>query len=388
MSELLVQKYLRSGKSLEDLKLDHGLKINIKDHKIGFNYHQLNSSESDPLACQCRGLILHKDTYEIIAYPMDRFFSYGQFVHNINLLDYKILEKLDGSCCIVYFDKYINKWCLGTRNSVEGDAEVNSGYSIAKIFDNTIKVLSNSQINNLNDLMRNQPIDHTYVFELCTLLNRVVCSYEQPKIALLAVRDNLSLGEKDPKEFNIEYTEYPKEYSFSSITQLCNIVNSFNPFDQEGVVLINNFFRLKLKSSAYTTFNKLHDKLDCSSMRNTLRLILSEQDDDVFPMLDLYNQKKLTWLKDLFNKMVKDVQNEYNKYSHIETNKELASLISKHPYRIVFFNLRKGKDLMSSIVQKDTFGNITDSTVDNILNYISNIEKDLENKNLEQNYNQ
>jgi hypothetical protein len=95
----------------------------------------------------------------------------------------------------------------------------------------------------------------------------------------------------------------------------------------------------------YTTYNKLHDQLDCTSMRNSIRLILAEKSDDVYPMLDPYNQKKLLWLKDLVKKLVVDIQEEYNKFCEIKDQKEFALTINKHVYKMVFFKMRKRKNV-------------------------------------------
>lgn len=390
MKTLLVQDYLRSGKTLEDLKTEHGIKYSIKNHKVSLNYHQLNSKETDPLACQCRGTVLVLDTWDLLACPMERFFNYGQFTTKVDLTEFDILEKLDGTCCIVYYDYVINKWCLGTRNTPEGDGEINSGFKVIEIFENSLKHLTKDQSYDLQAFMKNAPVENTYIFELCTIHNRIVCEYKEPRIVLLAVKNNLEIEEKNPVEYIklLQIAELPAVYSFNNIVELSNVINSFDPIEHEGVVLVrrDDYFRLKLKNEAYSAFNKLHDMLDTCGMRNTVRLILSGKDDDVYSMIDPYNQKKLTWLKGLIRELVLDIDKEYLKYSDIVDQKEYALAVKGHKYQSVLFALRKGQLMPDALYKKDTLGNFTDSTVDGILSMIRKNVPNLDELNKNQMY--
>ena len=128
---LLVQEYLKTH-TFGDLIKDHGVypSFSKSGRKFSLNYDQIEAKENDPLAQECRGLILApvdgqpvyceldlngKRHYEnvgpgetvILAYPMKRFFNHGQgSAAEINWHDPKlaVLEKLDGTLCIVYHD--------------------------------------------------------------------------------------------------------------------------------------------------------------------------------------------------------------------------------------------------------------------------------------------
>ena len=86
----LVREFLLV-KSLEDLEREHGVKARVHDHKFSLNYDQIESREDDPLAQECRGLILRPTELQgsidvarplgdtiVLARPFDRFFNYGQ----------------------------------------------------------------------------------------------------------------------------------------------------------------------------------------------------------------------------------------------------------------------------------------------------------------------
>src|ERR1700690_2994592 len=99
---LLVQQYLENH-SFADLAKDHGVypSFSKSGHNFSLNYEMSQSKESDPLAQECRGLILaladgsvipgatisdgkiNRDTVvpgatKILAFPMRRFFNHGQ----------------------------------------------------------------------------------------------------------------------------------------------------------------------------------------------------------------------------------------------------------------------------------------------------------------------
>src|SRR5271170_4102940 len=99
---LLVQEFLRT-RTFGDLIREHGVYASVSKsgHKFSLNYDQIEAKETDPLAQECRGLILApvdgkplyceitsdgKHHYEdigpgettILAYPMKRFFNHGQ----------------------------------------------------------------------------------------------------------------------------------------------------------------------------------------------------------------------------------------------------------------------------------------------------------------------
>ncbi len=56
---LLVQKYLETH-SFANLAAEHGVYASFSKsgHKFSLNYDQIEAKESDPLAQECRGLIL------------------------------------------------------------------------------------------------------------------------------------------------------------------------------------------------------------------------------------------------------------------------------------------------------------------------------------------
>ena len=318
---LLVQKYLENN-SFGNLAREHGVYASFSKsgHKFSLNYDQIEAKESDPLAQECRGLVLaledgrpvfgqiglngrmNYDHIEpgktkILAYPMKRFFNHGQgAAANVDWSDpsLAILEKLDGTLCIVYYDPFIQQWCVATRSVPEADLFMDNGiFTFRTLFEKAVQDTLGYSFNQLSEKLN---VDFTYCFELTTPYNRIVVNYPNNGITLLAVRNLLTLQEVNPKELSLE-VPVVGTHTYTTINELLDWVSSLNPMEHEGVVVRDsNFNRIKVKNAAYVAYNKVRDALGTSE-RNCLELILAEKDDDVIPMLPEEIVKNLLRIK-------------------------------------------------------------------------------------------
>lgn len=85
-SELEVQKYLRSGKTLEQLTSELGIKVthHSSDPLVILNYCQIDSPKFHPITLECRGLVLEKQSWNIVARSFKRFFNFGEENPSLN----------------------------------------------------------------------------------------------------------------------------------------------------------------------------------------------------------------------------------------------------------------------------------------------------------------
>ena len=134
---LLVQDYLLTH-TLAELKAEHGVNARIADHKFSLNYDMIDASNTDPLACQCRGIVLghgHSGLTDttvigdtrIFARTMPRFFNQGQECAasiDFEAKGTKFYEKLDGTMCALYCDRFTGKWCVSTRSVPDADLPI------------------------------------------------------------------------------------------------------------------------------------------------------------------------------------------------------------------------------------------------------------------------
>lgn len=391
--KLLVQEYLET-KTFEDLAREHGVYASFSKsgHKFSLNYDQIEARESDPLAQECRGLILAAGDGRslaktdvagktiILAYPMKRFFNYGQgTAANIDWSDpnMAIMEKMDGTLCIVYFDTFTCQWCVATRAVPEADLLMDNGlFTFRTLFEKavleTARMSFESFTTNLSTL-------HTYCFELTTPYNRIVVEYKNCGVTLLAVRETYSHKELNPKRCEVaNVVPVVQAYKHNTMQELVDWVSTLNPMEHEGVVVRDgNFNRIKLKNAAYVAYNKVRDALGTSE-RNCVELILTEKDDDVIPMLPEEIVKNLQKLKTGVQTVIKLHDEAYQK-AKAEADaikpgdkKTFAILVTKDKtlWNAPFFQMFDGKAssmkdfIMKSRSKDGTWGN---SFLDHIL---------------------
>ncbi len=334
---LLVQEFLQH-KTLGDLVKEHGVYTSFSKsgHKFSLNYDQIEAKENDALSQECRGLILSavdghsllpqaleingKLSYDhliigetkILSFPMKRFFNMGQgSAAEIDWSDPKlaVLEKLDGTLCIVYFDTFTNKWCVATRSVPEADLLMDNGlFTFRTLFEKALKETSD---HSFLDYTAKLDKEITYCFELTTPYNRIVVNYPNNGVTLLAAREILyetdQYGEKlvSTEELDVATIDsfgVPKvqAHTYTSVQELVDWVSSLNPMEHEGVVVRDSKFnRIKVKNAAYVAASKIREAL-ATSPRNCLELILLGKDDDAASFLPQEIQANLVSLKEKF----------------------------------------------------------------------------------------
>jgi hypothetical protein len=261
MNKLEVQKYLRSGKSLNDLKNEYLIEYVINDdlNAVVLNYLP-NSDKSKTITRESRALILELKTWNIVAKSIDAFFEPENVNCKNTLLQFDwegayVLPKYDGCLFLIYFWK--NQWNLGTRFSVDSKCKVfspNSG-EINILWDELFKDTLSDYGMTWDDFTFNLNKSESYVFELCTKLNRNTIIYAESLLKLIAIVDIDTLEEKDV--FNSKLKVFwPEKIMVKNLDEAKQIIEmNNNPLEVEGFVIIDsNFNRIKLRNEE---FNKL-----------------------------------------------------------------------------------------------------------------------------------
>lgn len=366
---LLVQKFLEN-KTFGDLAKEHGVYASFSKsgHKWSLNYDQIEAKEVDPLSQECRGLVLSSEDglifqgieingkmnfdhicpgkTRILSYPMKRFFNHGQgSAAPIDWSDPKlaILEKLDGTLCIVYFDPFTNQWCVATRSVPEADLLMDNGlFTFRTLFEKALQETCGKDFTQFTSGLNHKI---TYCFELTTPYNRIVVHYPQSRVTLLAARmlygdysefdlqdlggmgwvpyeklDKATLEALDGevikealvrKPFDLYGVPVVQAHTYTSVSELVDWVSSLNPMEHEGVVVRDSQFnRIKVKNAAYVAYNKVRDALGTSE-RNCLEIILQEKDDDVIPFLPEEIVKNLLKIKAGLQVVIKQHDDNY-----------------------------------------------------------------------------
>ena len=407
---LLVQNFLETH-TFGELAKEHGVYVSFSKsgHKWSLNYDQIEAKESDPLAQECRGLVLSADDgrsftsqasmvegrlkfddicpgkTKILAYPMKRFFNYGQgSAVNINWSDPKlsVLEKLDGTLCVAYWDPFVNKWCIATRSVPEADLFMDNGlFTFRTLFEKAVEDTLHHTFDQLCDKLHK---DFTYCFELTTPYNRIVVYYPNNGITLLAARDLRTLEEVDPSKHIQAGVPVVQAHTYTSVSELVDWVSSLNPMEHEGVVVRDaQFNRIKVKNAAYVAYNRVRDTLGTSE-RNCLEIVLQEKDDDVISFLPEEIVKNLLRIKAGLQVLIKKYDETYQ-VAFTAANavapgdkKTFAISITKNKdlWTAPFFQMFDGKaiSMKDFIAKSRKDGTWSNSLLDKLLEIIKGLE--------------
>ena len=334
---MLVQEYLKT-KSLEDLTAELG--IQVRRHTkylnlVGLCYWNVTSPHYHPIVTECRGLILDEaNDWNVVAYPFDRFYNYGEScateIDFDNAIAYK---KLDGSLIIMYY--YNDEWLVATTGSPDAGGNI-LDYDVT--FAELAWTVFMQERYKLSDL----DVNYTYMFELCTPFNKVVVPHSSNALTLLGVRNNTTLLEESlaqPKfhdAFNlVDYLEYG-----STIDEIKNDLVKLDGLHNEGYVIVEwlTFKRVKLKHDDYV---KLHRVKFNTTKRDILELVRTGEGNEFisyFPEFSSIYNNYLT----KYNKLCELIEHDLNEFAKITDKKQFAIAISNIKWKAILFSIRDG----------------------------------------------
>ena len=221
-----------------------------------FNYSAkaVFSGDWNFFECVSRGLIINRNTGEIVARPFDKFFNWGESDRITLSPIVTITEKMDGSLGILY--RVDGVYRIATRGSFDGE-QAQWATSFLDKYDFTD--LSN---------------ELTLLFEIIYPENRIVVDYGGYSGLILLAARNRFTGEYLPFD---EVIKLGKQYSLTlppmfSFSDINAIIDSMDDLENaEGyVVEFADGQRFKFKSKRYF---ELHRMLSNLSFKSVLREI-------------------------------------------------------------------------------------------------------------------
>jgi hypothetical protein len=343
MPLLEIQKYLRSGKTLIDLESEFGIEHTKDLHMVSLNYNMISSPMKEKICQECRGLILSDGTWDILAYPFYKFFNMGEgFQAEIDWTSARYMEKLDGSMLLLWFDPTISKWNFATRSMPRASGKVN-GASIS-FSDLAWMALKNVLNNDVEDFLVSLNPRLTYIFELTSPYNRIVCAYNEPKLTLIGVRDLDTLNELSIEPIaEVLGLTIPPSYGFATVEDMIAVINKWNPVEHEGIVVVDKHFnRVKVKNIAYCAMHGAISSLSASD-RNLMKLIMLGQADDLAPIMNDFLLEKCDRMKDNYLKLIKKIDAEWTEIRDIQDIKEFAEQAKTKTWSAILFALKRNK---------------------------------------------
>ncbi len=339
--ELLIQTRLRLGDSVETICKEHGLVTRTHGEfpeLTLFVYDQIESRPSDPLARQCRGLILNSaDNWNIVSYSMNRFANSGEgWAAPIDWTSCQIQEKLDGSLAVLYH--YANRWHWQTKGSP--DASGPCGAIGNKTFAESFSLIWAVT----GDWHYPTDTDIVVFFEYCSRENKVVVPHDRASLTVLGARNRKTLREYSAEEAVRMVADWRgthvRSFPLTSLEEVLAASKALNPLKQEGFVVVDkDFNRIKVKSPAYVA---LHHMKSSFSLRAAVEIVRSGESEEVgasFPeWADLLGE-----LKARLEKLVSETERIYEIHKHKVSQKEFALAVKSFDGAGAMFMIRAGK---------------------------------------------
>lgn len=332
MSELETVRFLR----------EHGLtaltdryKITVKRHQsceslVFLKYGRIDSPMGEPIVQECRGLILDEaDGWRVVSYPFLKFFnSHEGYAAPIDWNTARVCEKLDGSLITIYW--YRGCWMVATNGTPDGSGPApGSGGNFRQLFWHTWNC------DRLPD-----DTDCCYMFELMTPWNRVIVPHGEARVALIGVRNRVTLQELEPEPIAERYGwQCAKSFPLRTIDECLAAAQALDPMECEGYVVRDAAFnRIKVKCPQYVALAHMKDGL---SERRMLELIRVNESDEFLSYFPEYRELH-DRIRVRFNDLADGLEADYARLRHIVDQKAFALEAVKTRCSSALFAVRKG----------------------------------------------
>lgn len=301
---------------------------------------------------ECRGIIFDTEG-RIMSRPFHKFFNVNEREETqTHLIDvsqpHVIMEKMDGSMIrpIWLYDRVYLATKMG-RTDIAVEAE---------------KLLSLDQLDWLEDVMMTGA---TPIFEYVAPTNKIVIDYTEPKLVLLAMRNNVS-----GNYFMPHWAPFEVVPQYGSVDGGLSeyIARAREMQGREGdIIRFANGHMIKIKNDWYVRIHKTKDLIRTD--RNIADIIVNEQLDDVLPLLDAADLAIVRAYEKRFDAALENVLGRLEglvtlaRALHGGVKKEVAinfipNLINKEDASFIFSAL-DGKELRPLVIKKikDSVGN-------------------------------
>lgn len=339
---LKIQEYLLSGKTLEDLNAELGIKSVVHPSLplVILNYDQIESPKLNPIVREARALVLNTNDWSLVARSFPRFFNWGEVQDEMHLFDFNdfiVQSKEDGSLVLLYF--FDGKWHANTRGSFAMDPMQHQTFTWREAICKALNVSS------LDDLNHRLDPNVTYVCEFVSPWNKIVRRYDAPKLYLLTAFSGLNeLHHAVVDDLTHSLFLRPEKFSFYLLEEIQEFLAKQTSDDPtfEGVVICDRHGkRWKIKSPTYLGLHKLRGEGDnLFNPKHLLPFILSGEEDE---LLLYYPEVTESYLK-LKNKVEQEYQSLltlWREHKDIESQKDFALAVKHSQFSSLLFQTRK-----------------------------------------------
>ena len=251
-----------------------------------------------PMRRECRGLLFGEDG-EILSRGFHKFFNINEIgetmMENLDFSEPHHLEtKLDGSMLRPFI--LDGELRFGSKRGITDLANQAWRETVGfSIHDGELEWMKEMCLRGI-----------TPIFEYTSPNNRIVVSYEEPKIVLLACRENISGRYLAPEE----YKDYPGAKVMTDKTVIAPDIflsSTRGLTDFEGYVVVwPDGNRVKVKSNWYVKLHKVRESIN--EDRHIFWLAINGKLDDIYPLLNDSDRAELDGKADKHLRMYRDMK--------------------------------------------------------------------------------
>lgn len=350
------------------------------------NYNQFDSPKGVQEVEECRGLILRKPSWDVVAMPFYRFYNAGESqAAHINIPTATLQEKLDGSLVTLY--RHNGQWHVSTRGTVSASGNVGElAKTFRQLFTEAVQCSMHSKY---HDWQR-APFEEglSYTFELCSPENRVVTPYDNKSLTLLMARKLSDLTELSPEHLDSISHEMgvkrPQNTLFSGWDHIKNLLSEMSASLEEGFVLVDyantvngNYPRVKVKNRGWLTAQRIigggFTHVKC------LEKFLEGERDEILAYFPEY-QAMFLEVETKLVKMAQVLDSYFAEISPLSSDRRaFAAKAKESPHPGVMFALLDGKfknayEKLSSPRRIPETGELSGTDLQNLWNLIKEIE--------------
>ncbi len=229
-------------------------------------YDMVRSAFEHPAVAEARGIILEKETNDVICFPFLKFWNYNEGrAAPIDWDTAVVHEKLDGSLIKVFF--YQGHWIVATNGTVDAnDAPASRGYdaqprSFRHIFEECWRTTFRESHPDVAvedipaDPFSQLEPDKCYLFEAMHPATMIVVRHPVPRLRHLATRHRVT-----HQELHVTLPHIPKPpvFSLKSLAECLEYAQETKALEFEGFVVCDEEFnRIKIKSPDYVAMHHL-----------------------------------------------------------------------------------------------------------------------------------
>jgi len=309
-----------------------GLVITEYDNLYLVKYNKDLSDMTDDEVRHCRGIILEKESNNLVCVPPFKSIKFEDFSCITPQLSEPIYEEfLDGTMINLF---WYEKWMISTRSRI--------GANCTWFSNKTFNQLFNESSTNLNYDCLDK--NNCYTFVLQHPDNRIVKEYKKPEITLVSVRKldgieyyNIDLEEVrlNLKKLNIDI-KIPKRYTFETFLLALDFVNT-QDYEFQGLVMKHNGFRSKIRNSKYNRVKQLRGNTHNMKF-NYLMLRHNNELNNFIDYFPEYTEEFNSYKNELYN-ATKTLWDLYQTYYISVEKKNLKKTDIPYEYRPLCYTL-------------------------------------------------